>query len=106
MEKQLMNHVLSIFLLWFISKRETHGYDMIKSFKAEDGSTALTASRLYPMLKELSEQGLIAQRREMHGKRAKKVYHVTDAGRSALKEARAFMMKKPLRRRFLKEMIR
>jgi DNA-binding PadR family transcriptional regulator len=104
-EKQMMRHMFSVFLLWYISKRRTHGYELIKKLEAEEGYRALTASQIYPMLKEMTHKGLIAQQREMQGKRAKKVYHITEAGRESLAEAKRHMVKKPLRRQFLKEMI-
>jgi DNA-binding PadR family transcriptional regulator len=104
-EKQMMRHMLSTFLLWFISKKPTHGYEIIKSLEGEEGFRVMTASQLYPLLKELTKAGLIFQQKEMQGKRARKTYHVTEKGLEALRAARKMMQQKPLKRQFLKEMV-
>lgn len=104
-EKELMRHLLTSFLLWLISKNKTHGYGLIKLMRSEDKTTCASPSKIYPLLKELKARGLIAQKREMHGKRAKKVYHVTEKGLKVLREAKEFMAQKPLKRSFLKEMV-
>lgn len=102
----MLRHMLSTFLLWFISKKPKHGYEIIKSLESEEGFRAMTASSLYPLLKELTSAGLISQRKEMHGRRARKTYHATEKGLEALRQARMMMRKKPLKRQFLLEMVR
>ncbi len=103
-EKQTRRYMFSSFLLWYISKRRMYGYELIKKIEDEEGFPALTASRLYPALKGMVRKGLISQTTEMQGRRAKKVYRITHAGRSALAETKRYIASKPLRRRFLREM--
>ncbi|HSB46655.1 MAG TPA: PadR family transcriptional regulator [Candidatus Bilamarchaeum sp.] len=104
-EKQMRKHMVAHFLLWFISKKPIHGYDIIKSIEGSEGFRFLTPSQLYPLLKDLTGRGLIAQKKEMHGRRARKIYHVTAKGTEAMKEAKKQMRACPLKRQFLKELV-
>ena len=104
-EKHMMRHMFSTFLLWFISKKQIHGYQMIKQLEEEEGFKIITASQLYPILKDLMKQGLIAQKKEMQGQRARKVYTITEKGKAALFDAKKCMCEKPLKRAFLREMV-
>lgn len=104
--KQMMRHMLSTFLLWYISKHKTYGYELIKTMEAEEGFRVMTASQIYPILKDLTKRGLVSQDKEMQGRRARKVYHLTEKGRDALQSAKKHMRKSPLRREFLLEMVR
>ncbi len=104
-EKQARRYMFSSFLLWYISKHDMHGYELIKKIDKEEGFPALTASRLYPVLKSMARKGLIARKTQMHGNRAKKIYHITQSGKTALAETKRYIASKPLRRQFLKEMI-
>ncbi len=103
-EMQARRYMFSSFLLWYISKHRMYGYELIKKIEEEEGFPALTASRLYPVLNGMARKGLIAQKTEMHGNRAKKVYRITPSGRSALAETKRYIASKPLRRRFLREL--
>jgi PadR family transcriptional regulator, regulatory protein PadR len=104
-EKLALRHMFSTFLLWFISKHKVHGYELIKRFEKEEGFRVTTASQLYPMLKSLLNQGLLAQEKEMHGLRARKIYRITPKGRALLSEARRCMHQNPLKLEFLREMV-
>ncbi|MEW6721903.1 MAG: PadR family transcriptional regulator [Candidatus Micrarchaeota archaeon] len=104
-QKQTMRHMFSAFLLWYISKHRAHGYELIKRLEEEEGARVITASHLYPILKNMTRQGLIAQKREMRGRRARKVYHITPKGREALRGAKKCLHGKPLRRQFLRELV-
>ncbi len=104
-EKQARRYMFSSFLLWYISKRRMHGYELIKKIEEEEGFQALTASRLYPVLKGMVRKGLIAQTTMMHGNRKKKVYHITPAGRAAFADVKKYIAGKPLRRQFLRELV-
>jgi DNA-binding PadR family transcriptional regulator len=105
-DKRMMRHMFSTFLLWYISRNRTHGYELIKRLEKEEKFKVIGASQLYPMLKALMRQGLISQKREMQGKRARKVYHITQKGREALQAAKRCMCQSPLKRQFLREMVR
>ncbi len=70
-------------ILGFLMDSEATGYDLKRRFgdpvgffyRVSDGS-------LYPALKKLARDGLVTQRVERHGKRSRKVYAITDAGRA------------------------
>jgi DNA-binding PadR family transcriptional regulator len=104
--KQMARHMFSAFLLWYFSKHEGHGYELLKKIEAEEGGLkVITASQLYPLLKDMTKQGLLRQTKAMQGKRARKIYQLTDKGREALRDIRRKMHAKPLRRQFLREMV-
>lgn len=104
-DRQMARHMLTYFLVWFISKKPVHGYDIIKTLEGEEGFRIIAASQLYPLLKDLTKKGLIAQEKEMHGKRARKTYHVTEKGLQSIEHAKKYMHMRPLKRQFLKEMV-
>jgi PadR family transcriptional regulator, regulatory protein PadR len=105
MERLMLRHMFSVFLLWYISKHKAYGYELIKRFDTEKGFRLTTASQLYPMLKGLLRQGLLTQEREMQGRRVRKLYRVTAEGKRALAEAKRCMRQNPLKLEFLREMI-
>lgn len=105
-EKMVLRHMLSTFLLWYISKHKTYGYELIKRFDAEEKFRVVSASQLYPLLKSLMKEGLISQEKEMQGRRARKVYRITAAGKLKLAYAKKCMCESPLKREFLREMVR
>ena len=104
-ERMALRHMFSTFLLWYISRGRMHGYELIKRLEEEEGFRVITASQLYPMLKSLSKQGLVTQEREMQGRRARKVYRITQKGRVRLQEAKKCMRASPMKLEFLREMV-
>ena len=91
-----------LFILWIISKKELHGYEMIKMLRKEDMKSA-NASRLYPLLNKMHSEGLIFQKEKKQGKRIRKIYALTVKGRKKLSEGKKLFP--PLICEFLKEMI-
>jgi DNA-binding PadR family transcriptional regulator len=96
----------SIFLLWLISKKAVHGYDIIKALKSEPAMSEMAASRIYPILAELSGRGLISCRRVMQGKRAKKLYRLTPQGRSRLGQAKTYIRSNRMMVAFMEDMLK
>lgn len=96
---------LSIMMLWLLSKRKMHGYEIIKTLR-EDGMMGATASRIYPVLKRLMGNKLIAQKTEMHGKRTKKRYIITNKGKRVLESVKRIMCASKLNRQFIQEMVK
>lgn len=94
-----------IFLLWLISKREMHGYEIIKILRSDKVIPSMAISKVYPLFGELTRKGLISQRKEMHGKRARKLYRLTAKGRGALRKAREYMHRSILAVQFAREMM-
>ncbi|MGH7814443.1 MAG: PadR family transcriptional regulator [Candidatus Binataceae bacterium] len=70
-------------LLGFLMESEATGYDLKRRFihpigffyRVSDGS-------LYPALKKLARDGLVTVRTERRGKRARKIYAITETGRA------------------------
>ncbi len=91
-----------LFILWLISKKELHGYEMIKMLRKEGMKTA-NASRLYPLLNKMHNEGLIFQKEKRQGKRVRKIYALTAEGRKKLQEGKKMFPR--IIRQFLKEMI-
>ncbi len=77
----------TLFLLWFIQKREIHGYGILKALR-EGGMHGLGPGRLYPFLADMLKQGLISQKEKKTGRRVRKVYVITAKGRQMLEERR------------------
>ena len=65
-----------VFGLGIIEELQRHGYK-------------LSAGTLYPMLHGLQRKGYLTSRIERDGRRARRVYAITDGGRAALALARA-----------------
>ncbi len=75
-------------VLKLLDEREMYGYELAEALDREsEGVLAMGHSTLYPLLYNLEEKGLIAQRapRSAHG-RTRKYYAVTAAGRRWLKQ--------------------
>lgn len=105
-EKKLAGEKLSIFLLWLLSKREMHGYEIVKTIGNDHAIIPIAASKMYPLLKQLQKKGLITYRKAMQGKRERKVYSTTPAGRLVLKKAKEHIRKSPLVMGFVEDMLR
>ncbi|MGO4545275.1 PadR family transcriptional regulator [Paenibacillus sp. 2TAB23] len=69
-------------LLKLLNSEPMHGYQMMKSLGEQSGGLYQpSAGSIYPTLQMLEERGFIAIKVEDNGK---KVYNITDQGRSAL----------------------
>lgn len=104
-EKEAVNRAFLTFVLWLISKGETHGYDIIKRINNDKGMPKITASRIYPILQELTKQGCVSQKKEKHGKRIKKLYKITEKGRKMIGKAKEHVNCSPLRRQYMFELL-
>ncbi|MCX8196973.1 MAG: PadR family transcriptional regulator [Candidatus Micrarchaeota archaeon] len=82
-----MTHKAYLFLLWLISKKRLHGYEMIKLLEKE-GIGSMGASRLYPMLNQMLKRGWIRQVETKIGKRKRKAYEITSDGSKTLQEGK------------------
>ncbi|MFA5106672.1 MAG: PadR family transcriptional regulator [Candidatus Micrarchaeia archaeon] len=75
---------LFLITLWFISRKPSCGYGIMKRFQAEELHTA-TPSRMYPILSAMESDGLLSCSLEPVGRRKRKVYSITAKGRKTLK---------------------
>jgi DNA-binding PadR family transcriptional regulator len=104
-EKRITKERFLIFLLWLISKKEMHGYEIIKTIKSDKAIASVAASKLYPLLNELNKKGFVTQNKVMQGKRVRKVYSLTEKGRDALKRAKEYFKSSALMVQFAEDML-
>ena len=85
-EKKLMKDLMKSFsntmILWLISKKSQHGYEiMTKLHESSPYDKKMpSASKIYPLLHDLEKNGLIKGSWEYHGKRKVKFYEITSEG--------------------------
>ncbi|MEM3715968.1 MAG: PadR family transcriptional regulator [Candidatus Bathyarchaeia archaeon] len=86
MKEQLKRGYLKLAILYTLLRGPAHGYEMIKKIRESTfGLLSPKAGSLYPSLRELEDSGFI--RGEWHrGKRAVKVYTITEKGKEAFRE--------------------
>ncbi len=95
-----------LFLLWLLSKREMHGYDVIKTIRSDPLMGKIAASRIYPVLARLTNKRMVAQKTLLQGRRARKLYRLTPRGREALRTAKWKLKSSRLIVGFMEEMLR
>ena len=78
-----VNNLVKLHILIALANGKHHGYELMKEAGERVGKR-LSASHVYPFLKELEEQGHIAIKDE--GEREKKVYALTPEGRKLARE--------------------
>lgn len=84
--EQMLKGYLKLAILFALTKTPLHGYLILKRIKGWTlGVMTPTAGGLYPSLKELEEKGLIKGEWELKDRR--KVYSITEKGKSVLREA-------------------
>ena len=85
---QLLKGVLEFWVLKFISREPTYGYEIVMNLK-QVGFSDLSESTLYPLLLRLEQQGKVTvERRPSPKGPSRKYYVVTEEGRLALFEFR------------------
>ena len=82
-EKGKERNLLTVFILHILEKEPRSGYGLLKDFgEITNGTWIPNKGTLYPILRSLEEEGQI-QVKEL-GKRSKRVYELTDAGKQTL----------------------
>lgn len=76
--------MLQMHILWLISKKPVHGYELMKKL-TEIKKKNITQGALYPALQKLEHNGLI--RIEKEASRGKKVYAITKKGKMRMDKA-------------------
>lgn len=79
-----------IMILWLISKKRQHGYEIMTHLHAASplDKKMPSASVIYPVLHKLEKEGLISGTWEHHGKRKVKFYEITEEGKGSLNRMR------------------
>ncbi|MBN1169607.1 PadR family transcriptional regulator [Candidatus Micrarchaeota archaeon] len=103
---KLRKEKFSIFLLWMMSRKEQHGYEIIKTINKDPCIPSFPASRIYPLLHDLSQKGLLSQKKIMQGKRSRKIYAITAKGRAVLEKAKEHLNKSPLVVAYMEDMLK
>ncbi len=99
--------VLSVsFLLWIISKKKIHGYQIIKILKQEAGFMNIGSAHIYPLLSEMLKHNLLEVKESLEGKRKKKFYSLTPLGKKHLVHMKKIMFKSGLRSEFFRQMVK
>ena len=74
-------------VIGMVLHEESTGYDIKKKIEAGIGNLyAASHGSLYPALKRLTDKGLLTMSERMEGKRQKKYYKATEAGKAAFLE--------------------
>ena len=76
------------FILCVLNERALHGYEITKAVETTtQGCCAPTPGALYPVLKEFEAGGYVTARDEVVSGRRRKVYAITEKGRTAFRVA-------------------
>ncbi len=86
MDTELIKGTLSLLILSLLSRRPMYGYEIVTTVRQEtNGHFQWKEGSLYPSLHKLEKEGLISGRWQGEsGKRQRKYYRMTKAGRTAL----------------------
>jgi DNA-binding PadR family transcriptional regulator len=87
--KSLINMSLSkFFILQTLYRGPTHGYALLEKLRLfTRGCCTPTYATIYPILNELADGGYASVKQESTGDRQRKVYELTEKGKSAYHEA-------------------
>jgi PadR family transcriptional regulator PadR len=88
MDSELLKGTLSLLILTLVSRKPMYGYEIAATVHREtDGTFTWREGSLYPSLHKLQADGFIAgEWEEKETGRKRRYYHITKAGRAALKE--------------------
>jgi PadR family transcriptional regulator PadR len=85
MKKDRIKGHLDLLLLEILSQSPGHGYAVITALRERtDGSLDLTEGAVYPALHRLEDLGLLASEWQSVAGRRRRLYRLTDAGRTSL----------------------
>jgi PadR family transcriptional regulator, regulatory protein PadR len=85
-DQELLSGLIRIHILYHACKEPIFGLAMIEELQRH--GYKLSAGTLYPMLHGLESRGLLRSRRIRLGRRVRRVYRATAAGKKALKQAK------------------
>jgi PadR family transcriptional regulator, regulatory protein PadR len=85
-DQDLLSGLIRIHLLYHACEEPIFGLGMIEELQRH--GYKMSAGTLYPMLHGLEKKGLLRSRKIRMGRRGRRVYRATAAGRKALARAR------------------
>jgi len=77
----LVSDFARFYILTILYEKPTHGYDILRKFKNRVGKN-ISPGLVYPFLQKLEEGGLLTYTVEAVGEKEKKMYTLTEKGRS------------------------
>ncbi len=91
LERELKRGSTELLLLALLEERQRHGYELGRLIERRtDGAIRMHAASLYPALYRLEEDGFVEGRwLEQAGKRRRRFYRITAAGRRRLASQRS-----------------
>lgn len=89
-EKELLKGSSKTLILQLLNNSPKHGYEITSQIKkATNGAIDISEGTIYPALHSLEADGFVcSQWTQGDGKRKRKVYRITPAGKKILKEKR------------------
>jgi transcriptional regulator len=90
MDTELLKGTLSLLILSLLNQKAMYGYEMTATMHRDtDGAFSWREGSLYPSLHKMEQAGLIVgEWEERETGRKRRYYHITKAGRAALKDKR------------------
>jgi DNA-binding PadR family transcriptional regulator len=86
--KETQKGYIRIATLIFLNKRPYHGYEIMKEINERTGGFwKPTAGGMYPILKDLQDSRYIQGKWDTKTKRRKRIYFITESGKTVLKRA-------------------
>lgn len=80
---KLTKGLLDLIILQFLEAEPMHGYQIITTIRKSFG-VYLGPSTIYPLLSTLEEKGYVKSKWNMDNERPRKVYNLTNEGKSVL----------------------
>ncbi|MBK5133083.1 PadR family transcriptional regulator [Candidatus Bathyarchaeota archaeon] len=77
---ELVSDFSRFYILTILYEGPAHGYKIINYFKKRVGKE-ISPSLVYPFLQKLEEKGLLTHTRKPVGKKEKKIFELTEAGK-------------------------
>lgn len=90
-EAKMHKKIAITYLLWILKKKPMTGYQLMKMFKEEHHEAMSKASRIYPLLVHLEEEGLLRSKILKKGKRESKQYTITPKGKLVITTTRKIL---------------
>jgi len=104
---KMIKSIFEIYLLWALSKKKMHGYELMKEMTHGQVFNVKTSpATIYPLLNNLTRRGLLGYKKESTGKRQRKVYYTTKKGLEYIKMAKKLFFQRGLRKKFFEEMLK
>ncbi|MEM0312956.1 MAG: PadR family transcriptional regulator [Candidatus Bathyarchaeia archaeon] len=94
LRKRIVQHIvknlLDVQVLKILDKEPMWGYK-IKRFIEETSGLKIRHGTLYPLLDWLEQEGFIESHEQTHGRRKRRIYSLTNRGRSFLEDYRGII---------------